>query len=225
MFGTQTSIPSNLELYYRNEKLSRVSNTKFLGVFVDEKLSWNYHVNYICKTLAKNIGVLYRLQFLPQTILKMLYHTLIFTHINYCNVVWGFTSKRNMERIHKLQKRGIRLITHSLYLSPSLPLFKKMQILPFQELLSLETAIFMFKLSTNLLPKALNEYFTSNCSIHNYNTRIARNIHLPLNRTSMSQSSISYNGPVLWNSLQPQFKNSKTVKQFKRLYKKHLLNS
>ena len=100
-----------------------------------------------------------------------------------------------------------------------------MQILPFQELLSLETAIFMSKLSTNLLPKALNEYFTLNCSIHNYNTRNARNTHLPLNRTPTLQSSLFDYGPVLWNSLQPQFKNSKTVKQFKRLYKKHLLNS
>ena len=66
LFGTQTTIENNLKLYYRNKEIYRVSNTKFLGVFVDEKLSWNNHIDNLCKTLSKNIGILYRLQFLPQ---------------------------------------------------------------------------------------------------------------------------------------------------------------
>ena len=43
------------------------------------------------------------------------------------NIVWGFTTKKNIERIHKLQKRGIRIITP--YVSSSVPLFLKMKIL------------------------------------------------------------------------------------------------
>ena len=150
MFGTRTTIDSNLHLYFKNKKINRVSKTKFLGMIIDEKLSWNPHVDQLCNTVAKNIGILYKLHFLPQNILKMLYHSLISPHLNYCSIVWGFTSGKNVNRI----KQGIRIVTNSLYLSHSLPLFFKMQILPFPELISLETAIFMYKLNSNLLPSA-----------------------------------------------------------------------
>ena len=57
MFGTRTTIDS------KNKKINRVSKTKFLGVIIDEKLSWNPHVDQLCNTVAKNIGILYKLHF------------------------------------------------------------------------------------------------------------------------------------------------------------------
>ena len=149
----------------------------------------------------------------------MLYHALISSHFNYCNIVWGLTSKRNIERIYKLQKRGIRLIIHSFHLSHTLPIFFKMQKLPIHDLLTLSTKIFMFHLSNKLLPKMYDDYLTLNCSIYYYNTRDAQNIHLPLNRISTTQNSIFNNGPLIWNNLPTHLKNKKTVKQFKRLVK------
>ena len=148
----------------------------------------------------------------------MLYHSLVSSHIKYCNIVWGFTSRKNIERIYKLQKRGIRLLTHSPYLSPSIPLFVNTSILPVRELISLDSATFMFKLRNNILPEAFQNYFIFNSSIHDYNTRNAHNIHPQLNRISVTQSSILYNGSILWNSLQTSIKSSKTLSQFKRLY-------
>ena len=55
-----------------------------------------------------------------------MYHSLVSSHINYCDIVWGFTTKQNLDRICKLQKRAVRLITHSPFSSPSKPLFFKM---------------------------------------------------------------------------------------------------
>ena len=224
LFGTRTVIETNLNLYYENENINRVSNTKFLGVFIDERLSWNHHIDNLCNTLSKNVGILYRMQYLPQNILKMLYHSLVSCHVNYCNVIWGFTSKKNIERVGRLLKRAIRVITHSPYLSPSTPLFLKTKILPINDLISLEIAKFMFKLHKNLLPEVFNNYFILNSSVHNYNTRNAKNIHPPFNRTSMSQSSIFYHGSILWNNLPNFIKCSKTFNQFKRLYKKQLFD-
>ena len=51
MFGTKTKIPTDLNLFYSNKKITRVSSTTFLGVFVDEKLSWNHHINHLCNTI------------------------------------------------------------------------------------------------------------------------------------------------------------------------------
>ena len=222
LFGTRTTIQPHFNLIYSNKIINRVSTTKFLGVHIDEKLSWNHHINNLCQILSRNVGILYKLQFLPQNVLKMLYHSFITAHVNYCSIIWGFTSKKNINRINILLKRGIRIITHSSYLSPSTPLFVDMHILPLNELISLQTAIFMFQLCNNLLPDIFNDYFILKCNVHNYNTRNPQNIHPPLNRFSMSQSSIFYHGSVLWNNLQNYLKESNSLNQFKRLYKEVL---
>ena len=51
LYGTRTKIDTNLKLYYGDKEIERVLHTKFLGVFIDDNLSWNYHVNYLCKTI------------------------------------------------------------------------------------------------------------------------------------------------------------------------------
>ena len=111
IFGTRNKQNCNMNLYYRNKSIDRVSHTKFLGVYVDENFSWNYHVNQLCNNIAKNVGIMNKLHFLPQDVLKLLYHSLISS-----NVSWGCTSQSNINRIHKLQKHAVRIITHSKYI-------------------------------------------------------------------------------------------------------------
>ena len=90
IFGTRHINNDTLHLYYNNQALNRVSSTKFLGVVIDEKLSWNHHTNQLCNTISRNIGILRKLQFLPRNVLKLLYHSLISSHLSYCATIWVF---------------------------------------------------------------------------------------------------------------------------------------
>ena len=204
LFSTRKDITCCEDLYYKNNLIDKVKYTKFRGVQIDDKLSWNYHINDLCKTLAINIGSLYRLKYLPHKTLKMLYHSLVSSHMNYCDIIWGFTTKQNLDRIQFINCKSVlvRLITHSPYLSPSKPLLLKMHILPIQELISSDAASFMFKLSNNLLPEISKGYFTYNNVYHNYNTRNANNFHIPFHCTSTTQSSIFYHGTRIICQLQ-----------------------
>ena len=92
IFGTRHINNDTLHLYYNNQAINRVSSTKFLGVVIDEKLSWNHHTNQLCNTISRNIGILRKLQFLPRNVLKLLYHSLISSHLSYCATIWGFSS-------------------------------------------------------------------------------------------------------------------------------------
>ena len=101
-----------------------------------------------------------------------------------------------------LQKRALRLITHSHYLQPSAPLFSRMSILPIHITVSLQTGIFMHNCYSDKLPSSLINYFDLNCSVHVYNARNVNNFHLSLFRTELSKSTKKkYQGPVLWNDL------------------------
>ena len=106
LFTTSKKKHDNLALFYDNRKLELVQSTKFLGIFVDSKLSWNVHVNYVCNKMSKNIGVLSKLQFLPKNILKMLYDTLILPYLSYCSTVWGYTTRSNLKQNSHSPKKG-----------------------------------------------------------------------------------------------------------------------
>ena len=174
--------------------------------------------------MSKNIGVLSKLQFLPKNILKMLYDTLILPYLSYCSTVWGYTTRSNLNKIHILQKRAVRIMTHSDYLAPSKPLFHTLKILPIYDMISLQSVLFMFKCHNNLLPPLFQNYFKLNCHFHSYGTRNSRNYHTPLIRTSISQNSIFYYGPLQWNNLPESLKCSTSYNYVKRNYKLLLIS-
>ena len=109
--------------------ISRVETTKFLGIIIDEKLKWQHHISYVALKLAKSIGILNRLKTkLPKSCLLTVYYSLIYPHLTYCNIVWGGASKSMISEFVILQKRAIRIITKSHYLSHTNPLFKELNI-------------------------------------------------------------------------------------------------
>ena len=110
--------------------LNRVSSTKFLGVIIDENLTWKNPIDAISKTISRNIGMLTKLKrFVPENILYSLYCTLIFPYINYGVLKWDNTCKIYLDKIFKLQKWAIRTISNSHYRSHTGPLFSKFNIL------------------------------------------------------------------------------------------------
>ena len=54
---------SNVDIILDNTKLQRVDNTKFLGVTIDENLSWKNHIDGIIRTISRNIGMINKLKF------------------------------------------------------------------------------------------------------------------------------------------------------------------
>ena len=68
----------------------------FLGVEIDNKLLWKSHIKHICSKISKTIEILHLLRFsFPKHVLKIIYMSLIYLYINYCNVVWGSAYKKS----------------------------------------------------------------------------------------------------------------------------------
>ena len=108
-----------------NVSLERVNSTKFLGVIIDEHLTWKNHIDAIAKTISRNIGMLTKMKhYVPGYILYSLYCTLVLPYINYGILIWGNTCKTYLDKIFKLQKWAIRTISLQHYRSHTGPLFK-----------------------------------------------------------------------------------------------------
>ena len=140
-----------------NKILKQVNEFLYLGTFLDEHLSWETHINYISNKISKNNGILRRLKFtVPKNILKILYYSLVNPYLNYSILAWGY----NLNRIEKLQKQSVRIITHSYYLEHTGNLFKSLKILKVEDIFKLKQILFYKNFITNKLPHPIKDILT-----------------------------------------------------------------
>ena len=87
------------KLNINNREIARTESIKFLGVFLDENLSWKTHIKYIENKISKNIGILFKASsFLKKKTLLSLYYSYIHSYINYDSVPWGSTCRTNLKK-------------------------------------------------------------------------------------------------------------------------------
>ena len=109
IFSNTSKYDINIEI--NDTKIKRVTQDKFLGVLIDEKLTWAAHRLAVAKKVSSYCGVLFRARHvLELTSLKTLYYSFIQSHLVYCCNVWGAGTKRSINHIFLAQKRAIRTI-------------------------------------------------------------------------------------------------------------------
>ena len=112
------------DLQINGNKIERVTEFNFLGLVLQSKLSWNEHINHISLKVSKVIGIIHKLKSVyPFSALLTLYNTLVLPHFNYCILSWGSVAKEN-HHLYLLQKKALRIVTHSNYIAHSEPLCK-----------------------------------------------------------------------------------------------------
>ena len=98
-------------LTLNGREIMQVAETKFLGVIIDENLSWQPHIESVCRKLSSCVGALYRVQdFVPKALHKQLYHALFESHLTYCISVWGGQSFSTLSKLFIIQKRCVRML-------------------------------------------------------------------------------------------------------------------
>lgn len=215
-------------VFINGQQIPQVSSTKFLGVMVDCNLTWNDHINLVCSRSMKTVGILRKvLPFIHPTSHLTLYYSLLFPYLNYCNIVWAATFSSYTSKLLLIQKRFLRMISHSNYYEPSAPLFRQYSLLTMEKLNIYQTCLFIFKVLNHKqsLPVSLSNLFNLFSDSHSYQTRHRDNFVLPYCRTSKHQCCITFRGPQLWNSLPQSLKIIKSLTSFKKMLKEHLILS
>ena len=178
--------------------IEKVEEFNVLGLTMDTNLKWKKHTDKISNKCSKITGVLNRLKLLfPQEIKCLLYNSLIVPHINYCITAWGF----HRNRITIIQKKAIRIITASSYISHTEPLFKQLNLLKVEDILTLQELKFYFKYNQGILPKYLQNWnFIPNSKIHNHNTRKITTLHTFKTKHEFAKKTLKYNLPYTINN-------------------------
>ena len=195
-----------------SENLNFVELTKYLGLFIDRKLTFTEQIETICKK-SKNIVLLYRISlFSPGFILERLYYAFIFPYMSYCNLIWGGIADTHIDKIFKLQKRAVPISTKSEYLQHTEPLFVQLRVIKIRELFPYSCCIYVFK------------------NIHLYqppvrirNTRSNDTVRVMFQRLSLCQRSVYFSAAKVFNELPVSVSSLTKFSAFKRSVKKFLL--
>ena len=151
---------SSIKIKFDEANIIEVQCIKYLGVILDNKLSWIQHISYVKSKISKDIGIMYKARnYINKKALLGLYHSYIYPYLIYCIESWGNASNCHIDPLYMLQKRILRILTFSNYDVPSELLFRYTNILPLYKLVHYRIGIMMYKYANGLLPSVINSIY------------------------------------------------------------------
>ena len=198
---------------------------KFLGLHIDNHLTFRNHISIISSKISKSIGLLFKLnKFLPSNILKMIYIALINPYITYAIEAWYGTFKNNTNKIFILQKRAIRAINSLDYNDHTNSYFKSCDILKLDDQYKLQVSSYIYKLLYQNADCELKSKLSLNLDIHDHNTRQQNHINIPRINRARSKFSLFHNGFKIWNSLPENLRKIDSLTKFRNKNKSYYNN-
>jgi hypothetical protein len=128
-FNMKNSRDYDFKLNYKGSYVKSSTNTKFLGLIIDDSLSWRAHIDQMISKLNTACFLIQTLQaIMSQETLRMVCFAYVHSIMSYRIIFGG--NQQHSEKIFKTQKRVMRIITHSRARDSCRELFKKLEILP-----------------------------------------------------------------------------------------------
>ena len=213
-----TNIPDSINFF--NYKIERKSSIKFLGIILDEHLTWNHHINAVCNKLRSLFHIFYSIRrYLSKDNIKTLYYTLIYSRIKYGLAVYGQAGITKINKIQFLQNQLVKVLSSKKIRYSTDKLHNYFEILKVQDITSQDILTFVFKFLSNTLPPVFNNYYETIANSHGLNTRHGCNLRKVKHETKIGALSIKIHGPELWNKLDANLKSHTNVKSFRFMYK------
>ena len=167
-----SDIPSNIKIKLNGKRLLATDHIKYLGVYLNKTLSGNALFFDLSKKLHIANSMLARCnEYLPLNELKSLYHGIFSLHLNYSCQMCGLSDNKYIDRIFKIQKNALRIITKSGFNAHTNPLFKELKILKLEDHTTLLNCHFVHDYFNKSLPKSFDITFLKLDEMISINTR------------------------------------------------------
>ena len=207
-----------VSLEINGQPIKTTEEVKLLGITIDSKLQFHNHVEGICKKASQRVKAFSRIAgFLQKDKANILYKTFIKPAFNYCPLIWMFCGKTSNNRINRLHKRALRVL-HGDYTSTFEELLARSEEITIHCSNLQKLMVEIYECSNFISPSILSEFFTT--KEITYDLRIKNLLQVPKVKTSSyGQSSLSFRGSILWNTLSDSIKSAQNTKQFKTMIK------
>ena len=173
LFHMPQRVTPLLHFELNGSPIEYIQEFNFLGLTLDNSLSFKFHLTKIGNKISRVIGLLHKLKHIfPSYILRMIYNSLILPHMNYSLLAWG----ANCHSIELLQKKAVRVINFKSPLAHTEPILKGMDQLKLPDMYTCHLIKLYYKLYRNKLPayfeKFIPEYGESQHDLRHNNIRL-----------------------------------------------------
>lgn len=196
-------------------EIEQKNTSKYLGIIIDDDLSWEPHINEVCHKLASTVFLLGQLaKYRCINLLKLVYHSLFESRLRYGLLVWGSATDNLLKRVFMLQKRAIRVLAGLRRRDSCRNSFKELQLLTFPSLYIYEVI--------------MHARFSScgaqdGTAVHDHNTRARVDLRQNRHRTALAAGLPVNSGAKFFSKLPLTLKNTESKTMFKRNLKNFLV--
>ena len=168
------------------EAIDHESDVKYLGVTIDQNLTWATHIDQLSRKLSASLFVLKRLaSYRNVFILKIFYNGVIEAWLRYGIAVWGGAARSHTSRLFVLQKRAIRILAGLKSRQSCRDAFKSLSILTLSSLYLLDVIVYA-RFEANAV---------TGRQVHNYNTRTSFALRQEQHQSQLAVLSCSTDCP------------------------------
>jgi hypothetical protein len=204
----------NTTYLIHDKPVTQTKNAKYLGVMINEKLSWNPHIDEVVKKSNKTLGFIKRNFYKSNKNIKLkCYLTLVRPILEYASSVWDPSTQVNIKRLEQTQKRAVRFITNEYsHLTRVTPLVKSLNLETLQDR--------RLKSKVAIIHKTLNHNLqVQNHSLIKYSERHKdkSTFLIPYARTNTYKNSFFPSAIRAWNGLPELARKTNELAQFKSL--------
>ena len=147
-------------------------SVKYLGIYIDEYLSFNQHSINLVNKLRRSNGMLSKIRhYVPVDVLRSIYYAIFESHLSYCCMVWGQKGNKIVDKLITLQNAAMRLLTFSTPRQSSKPLYHQLGILQFRQQVELQNVVLVNSSLNKLAPISLQNMFVLRRDAHERNLR------------------------------------------------------
>ncbi len=221
--GLISQIPSNTTLQVDGATIVPSSSLKNLGIYFDQNMTFDSHVNKISGKIFSTIIYINRIKDnFSKSARKTVMQSLVLSIINYGIKVWGTTNKTHMYTIQKLQNFAAKVaLGGAAKHEHATPFLRELGWLRIKEKYMLELGIMMYNV-TRSSPNAIY-HMPLVSELSTVNTRQQQQLYVPKYNTCTGARSTLVAGPRLWNSLPPHIRDAHSLYTFKNQLFLHLL--
>ena len=159
----------------------------------------------LCVWLGWNLKLrLHEINFRPLCPVGLYLLSFMMTHMKhspFAYVIWGRAPNTYLSKVHILQKRVLRIISHAGFKCHTQPLFCRYKIINIYQINKYLCCMLMYKHKTGMLPHIYNALFIPSITLHTHNTRQYTEYEIEFCQTSTRQNTIAYVGPNMWNNI------------------------
>ena len=220
-----SKIPENIKIQFDGSCISPSKYVKNLGVYLDNYMTYDKHIDEIYK---KTIGILMYLNRIKNKLTpemrSSVVQSLALSHIYYCIKIWGTAGITQIQRMQKLQNFAAKIVNaNARKFDHATPIINNLQWLKVKQKFCFEVCTFVYKILEGNLPRWLLALATVG-DVGMVRTRQQHNLMIPRSNTITGERNLAVKGPKLWNDIPQVIKSSSSCYTFKKKIKAHLLS-